>query len=426
MTSETTAPDPRKFQRDVLWNFASIAVLGVSGILINVLVVETFDAAALGVYSQVWAWYVFFSQLAVGGVDLSVLKEVSAHSKDRKELAEIAIGALVPTIGLAALAAAVFYFGRGEIARFEASDSVAIGVAAAAPGLFFFALNKVLFGIVNGLQRMRAFALFQSARYLLMLAGFFVVAKSGMGPARVAFLFSFAEGILFLMLAFEVGFQIPWRAAGEWRPWSRTHVVYGAKSFLSGVLLELNSRVDVILLGVFLEDGPVGVYTFASMLAEGVFQLMVKLQNNYNPRIAQFVARGELRELEAMVKQGRVVSWLLMLGVGTVGVAIYPFALDLFANGDTLRASIPPFAILIGGIALCAGYMPFQQTLLMANRPGWHTLMMLAMVAVNVIGNLILIPIWGLEGSAVATAIAMASSVLLLRALVAKQLGARI
>ncbi len=424
--SESAAHDPRKFKSDVLWNFASIAVLGASGILINVFVVDTFDTAALGVYSQVWAWYVFFSQLAVGGVDLSVLKAVSAHSKDRKELAEIVVGALVPTVALAALATSIFYFGRNAIAGFEQSDSVAIGVAAAAPGLFFFALNKVLFGVVNGLQRMRAFALLQSARYVLMLAGFFVVAKSGMGPARVAFLFSFAEGILFLMLALEVGVRIPWRAAGDWRIWSKTHVVYGAKSFLSGVLLELNSRVDVILLGVFLEDGPVGVYTFASMIAEGVFQLMVKLQNNYNPRIAQFVARGELRELEAMVKKGRVASWLLMFAVGAIGVALYPFALRYVPNGASLAASYAPFAILIGGIALAAGYMPFQQTLLMANRPGWHTAMMLVMVAANVIGNLILIPIWGLPGSALATAIAMLISVIVLRVFVAKQLGARI
>ena len=36
----------------------------------------------------------------------------------------------------------------------------------AAPGLFCFAINKVLFGVVNGLRRMRAFAIYTSLRYI--------------------------------------------------------------------------------------------------------------------------------------------------------------------------------------------------------------------------------------------------------------------
>src|SRR5262249_27679153 len=104
----------------------------------------------------------------------------------------------------------------------------------------------------------------------------------------------------------------------------------------------------------------------------------------------------------------------------------YPLALGLIPNGASLTESWSPFAILVGGIALSAGYMPFQQTLLMANRPGWHTAMMLAMVIANVIGNLALIPILGLAGWATATAFAMLVSVILLRAMVARRIGARI
>ncbi|MBI5431236.1 MAG: polysaccharide biosynthesis C-terminal domain-containing protein [Planctomycetes bacterium] len=416
-----------KFRSDVAWNFASIAVLGVSGILLNTLISEVYGAAALGVFNQVWAAYVFFSQLAVGGIDLSVLKEVAAGSKDRERIAPAVVGALVPTLALAAAAALVFYGAAGFVGELLKSPGVAEGMRWASAGLFFFAVNKVLFGVVNGLRRMRVFAVLQSCRFLLMLAGFALVARFELGADRVAFLFTFAEGVLCALLALEVGAQIPWRAARDWSAWMPRHVAYGIRSCLSGVLMELNSRVDVLMLGYFLDDdGPVGVYSFAALIAEGVFQLMVKLQNNYNPLIAEHVALGNLRELEQLVHRGRWWSWLLMLGVGAVAVGGYPLGLELIGRDVDMVAGWSAFGVLIGGIFLAAGYMPFQQTLLMAGRPGWHTAMMACMVATNFVGNALLIPPFGLLGAALATALAMVVSVLVLRWMVARELGARI
>lgn len=415
-----------KFRSDVLWNFASIAVLGVSGIVLMTLIAEVYDAAALGAFNQVWAWYVFASQLAVGGIDLSLLKEVAARSRERDQVSRAVVGALLPTAALAAAAAAAFYLASDVAGALAKSPAVAEGMRWAAPGLGFFALNKVLFGVVNGLRRMRAYALLQSCRFLLMLAGFGVGVQLELGPARVAFLFTFAEGLLFLLLAIEVGRQVAWRAARGWREWVRRHVAYGAKSCLAGVLAELNTRVDVLMLGVFLEDGPVGVYSFAVLIAEGVFQLMVKLQNNYNPLIAEHLALGRLAELERMIHRGRWWSWLLMLGVGAVAIAGYPLGLEILGRHADMIGGWTAFGVLIAGIFVSAGYMPFQQTLLMGGRPGWHTAMMAIMVATNVVGNWLLIPRLELAGAATATAAAMLASVLVLRWFVRLQLGARI
>ena len=64
--------------------------------------------------------------------------------------------------------------------------------------------------------------------------------------------------------------------------------------------------------------------------------------------------------------------------------------------------------------------------LLMGSRPGWHTGYLLAVVAVNLIANLVLIPIFGLPGAAMSTATSMIASALLLRGLVRWTLQLRI
>jgi O-antigen/teichoic acid export membrane protein len=414
-----------KFQRDAAWNFASVAVLGVCGFALQLVIGRHYGAAPLGVFNQVMAAYIVFGQAAVGGINLSTLRAISARRGDREHVSAIIFGASLPTLALACACTALFWFARGLFAAQLESPGVAFGMQAAAPGLFFFALNKVSMSIVNAAQRMRAFAIYTSLRYLLMVGGLLVVIETGMSSDRIAFLFTFAEGLLFVPLAVEVWLQTSRPFPPGWLVWTREHLRYGIKSVASGMLLELNSRVDVLVIGWFMDDGAVGVYSIAAMVAEGLFQLLVVLQNNYNPLIAQHVAENRLSELEAMVRRGKRVTYGLMALVGALAIAGFPLFV-LVLDKPEFHAAWLPFACLVAGMVAASGYMPFAQTLLMANRPGWHTVMMVGIVVFNLVGNLVLVPLLHLEGSATATALALVFSAGLLAAMVKKQVGVRL
>jgi O-antigen/teichoic acid export membrane protein len=415
-----------RFEEGVLWNFASIAILSVCGLLLLRVIPELFDAGALGVFESVWVVYIFASQLGSGGVDRSALRAIAAHRADPDAVGRIAFGALLPVAAQSALVAGSVYLTRGFWAAIVSLPEVADGLAWAAPGLFFFALNKVALGVVNGLSRMRAYAVYQSLRYLAMLGGPFVVHALGWPGARVAFLFTFAEGLLALALLVELALVVP-RPHGRWFEWTREHLRFGAKSLVSGVLLELNTRLDVWMIGLFgLGKLQIAYYAVALHIAEGVFQLITVLQSNFNPVLARHIAAGEHAELTAFVRRGMRFSWLLMLGVGVVAVSGYSFGVGvLMGQPEFVEHSFWPFAWLMAGIALAAGYLPFQQVLLMANRPGWHTLFMCATVAVNACFNALLIPRCGIAGAAIATALCFVASALLIRALAARVAGIR-
>jgi O-antigen/teichoic acid export membrane protein len=422
-------PAGERFRRDVAWNVASLAFLAASGIALNVLIGDLYGPATLGVFNQVLAAYVFFSQLAVGGVNLSALKSIAEDPRDRERTTAIVMGSLVLALALAATATLVFLAVREPVARWLESPGVAVGMTAAAPGLFFFGLNKVLLSVVNGLRRMRAFAVFTALRYGLILGGLLLAAGRDPGRTRgdeLAFAFTFAEGILFALLAVEVGRQMRFPVRGTWKDWVPVHLAYGTKSFASGVLLELNSRVDVWMIGIYLADRAVGIYTVAGMVAEGLFQLLVVLQNNVNPVIARMLAEGRLSELHAAVLRGRRRTYLGMAGVAAIAIALFPLALGLAFRDGGFREAWLPFAILMLGIVSASGYIPFGQILLMAGRPGWHSLYIGSSVAMNVLGNWILVPRFGLAGAAAATALSVLASVFVLKAIVRAQLGVRI
>ena len=78
------------------------------------------------------------------------------------------------------------------------------------------------------------------------------------------------------------------------------------------------------------------------------------------------------------------------------------------------------------GMCGAAGYMPFAQTLLMANRPGWHSLMMVGIVLVNVVGNWLFIPLFDIVGAALGTCICLLSSAVFLVGFVRWRVGVRL
>jgi hypothetical protein len=292
-----SAPTAGRFQAALAWNFASLAVLGVAGIALNALIGVLYDESALGIFNQALAAYIFFSQVAVGGLDRSLLKEVAACAHERARVAGTLAAALVPGVLLALAVTLAFWLARGALGRWLDSPGTAEAIGWATPGLFFFALNKLLLATVNGLQRMRAFAVYQALRYVLILAalaGFALLDRERTHAAHLAGVFSFAEALLFLVLVPEVWLQVRGGLERGWTALVRPHLSFGLRSIGSGVLLELNARVDVLMIGWFLSDRDVGIYTFAAMLAEGLYQLVVVLQNLYNPILARGLAARAL------------------------------------------------------------------------------------------------------------------------------------
>lgn len=416
----------RRFQRDVAWNLASFALLGIAGVLLNVLIGWHYGAGALGVFNQVVAAYILFSMLGTLGLHLSVLRAVVETDGDARATESAVLGALLPAGLVSALVTGCFCLAAAPVARLLDSPAVGSGMWAAAPGLFFFALNKTLLGIENGRRRMRAFATFQALRYLLVLAAFGVLLAWG-GPAeRLPVVFSVAELLLFPVLLADVSLDVRWWRGRAALAWSARHLRFGAKSVLSGMLLELNSRVDVLMLGFFLADVQVGIYSFAALFAEGFYQLFVVLQNNYNPLLAGHIARRRASELEALVRRGRKAAWLFGAAAGAVAVLVFPTLVSLATSDPAFQESFLPFAILIAGLVLAAGYLPFQGFLAMANLPGWHTVFMFLLVLINAVGNAIAIPIAGVRGAAIATGASFGISVLLLRCMASRLTGMKL
>jgi O-antigen/teichoic acid export membrane protein len=206
----------------------------------------------------------------------------------------------------------------------------------------------------------------------------------------------------------------------------RTHLYFGLQSAAAAVLLELNAKIDIWMLGLWLTDTKVGFYTWAAMFAEGFWQVLVVLQNQINPVLAQHLAAGNTAAVEALARSMRWKSVALVAGIGVLSLPAYSYIVEQLGGTLGFSESVQAYRILVVGVVCAAAWQPMAQILLMANQPARHSMLMLCTVAVNIAANALLIPSYGLEGAALGTAISVAVGAGFLKYAARRYAGVRI
>lgn len=394
-----------RFNQDVLWNIGSLGMLAVGGIVVNLIIIRFRGEDALGIFNQVYAIYIVLSQIGVGGLQHSTLKHVSHNQDDRSRCADITTSALIlvtvitlPTMGIASLFARPI----GDVLN---SSGVSQGLILVLPGLLFFALNKVLINALNGLQRMRAYAVFRALRFILIPLAVIGLVLLDTPDSSLPLALTVSEAVLFAALAAYVYARLlPLKPIVTPRDRFGEHLSFGVRGVLSGILTELNTRVDVLMLGYFTTDANVGIYSFAAMLAEGVGQLPLAVRWNVDPILGRYFAAEAASKIAETARHIRRTFYPVMAVAGVCAVLLYPVMLLIWSD-DHILASWTVFSIIMLGVTINAGYRPFTGILLQGGHPGTHTAFITGLVITDALLNLLFIPWLGIYGAAIVTAL---------------------
>lgn len=420
----TADPLPgRAMAGDAAWNYAAFAVTALVGAAVMFLIAGLKGAAALGVFAQLYAVHVIAAQVAVFGVHDSTQKHVAEHAGGDEDDAIVATG-LGLVLATAALLAVLLVAVAGPAGRLVSSDEVARGLRLVAPGVVFFALNKVLFGALNGRGALRTYARMQLLRAALVLAAAAVVVAPGMPAWAVGGIFASAELLLLPALLAAVRVRPAAGRAGAGRDWLGRHAAFGGLGLLNSILLETHLRVDVLTLSYFVTDRAIGIYAFAVLFAEGIYQVPVVLRTVAYPTVVRLASRRDRAALSRTVRRLSLASGAICASASLVVALLYPI---VAAWVDVAFADVgtPVLRVLLVGMTVYAFVVPFDQLLLQSGYPGRQSALMATYVAGNLALNLLLIPRFGLPGAAAATSLALAGGALLLLAASWRWLGYR-
>ncbi|MBK6882139.1 MAG: polysaccharide biosynthesis C-terminal domain-containing protein [Flavobacteriales bacterium] len=188
----------------------------------------------------------------------------------------------------------------------------------------------------------------------------------------------------------------------------------------------MNTRVDVFMLGIYMNDAMVGLYSFAATIAEGVLQLPVIFRNNINPVMSRAWHTGGAPLLNKVVLRNRKAFFRLLAPLVLITIPLFPVAMWVLGMHDDPDLVWSVYAILAFGIALTSGHQPFLMIFGQLGNAGTQTVFIAGFFLSNVLLNLALIPALGIHGAATATALSFVAMVLLMRALALKRYDLRL
>lgn len=413
----------QKLSLDIAYSLGSFFILAVSGIVINIVIVAARDAAALGIFNLSYAVYITASQIATVGLHYSVLRHSAFYESDPHERGRLFATAAACALGLGVAGAVALYGAESLFARAFGSAETGAAIRNAAYGLALFPLSKVLLAYLNGLRHMKAIAALQSMRYLTIMLLVSAVAMTELPVATMTLCFVVAEGAM-LLLGLGYLWQRRLVAAPQWSSaWARRHFAFGSRGLMAGLFVEINSRVDVLMIGFFMNDQAVGIYSFAAMLVDGLYHVLAMVRINFNPLLVAAVRDRQWEQMRRLRAQSQkiVIPVMLVLGLGLV-LAYYAMAAWIVPHKG-LMPGIYPLLILLAGLVPVSFLVPFDNLMMVSGHPGLQTVQQLSSVGVNVVLAAVLLPVLGIDGAAIGTAFSYVTGIAVLLYFSQRRLG---
>eukprot|EP00887_Chlorella_sp_A99_P004494 scaffold43.g4494.t1 len=307
--------------------------------------------------------------------------------------------AAVCAIVMGIVAAAVVALAEPLFARAFSSVTTGAAIRNAALGLMLFPLNKVLIAYLNGLRRMKAFALLQALRYAAVMALVAAVAALPIPIEATTFCFFLAEGLTVILACAYIYHK---KLVGTMRftqAWLTRHYIFGTKGLAAGMFAEVNSRLDVLMIGFFLSDRATGIYSFAAMLVDGIYHVLAMVRINFNPMLVGALRDHDWTTAQQLRRQSHriVLPATIVLSLGLVA-AFYVFTAWIMPSSKGLLEGLPSLVILLAGLALVCFLVPFDNLLMVSGHPAYQTAQQLTLVGTNIAVAALMLPVFGMEG----------------------------
>lgn len=184
----------------------------------------------------------------------------------------------------------------------------------------------------------------------------------------------------------------------------------------------IHRQIDILLIGYFLTAYHLGIYTVAVSLSRFFWRIPQSVQTVTFPTSSEYWSKGKHSSLNKMIDKSMKYSACILI---LIGLVVWFFTEDIIVflfGGDFITATLPLQVLLIGTIINGATNRPIGGSLAAAGYPelGFYITSMSA--GLNIGLNLILIPLYGILGAAIATAVTLTIASLLSLFFVRKKL----
>ena len=413
----------KKFAFDVSATFLSSAIHLFIWFIITLLIGRHLGVDELGSYQMIYTINTIVILIAAIGIPSALIKYAAEYKTDKHKLSQLASAAIITSLIIGCLCSIVFYCTSLHLANIFGMPSLEYLLKIVSP---FFAFNlavQTIFGLLNGLREMKKFALATILQNILLIAitiPLVFVFNLGVSGAAIGIVLSSLGTLLFLIVISKHYFTFTLK---KYVQTTKQLVVFGVKIFIGAAINLINYQADILLIGYFLTAIDVGYYAIAIALSKFFWLIPQSIQKITYPATSEYWSKNNHKALQKMIDKSMKYSACIML---PIGLATGFFAKEIISltYGHEFNYAVLPLQILIFGTVINGAITrAVGGTLSGIGRADLPPKVSAFAATVNIILNIALIPRFGINGAAVATAISLIIMTSLSLMLIVKNTG---
>ncbi len=422
MTSVTSDTGNHQGQLERFARRGTASVLGagfsaVFGILLVVVITNGFSATVAGTLFAATSTFLILESVALLGTDTGLVKVLPTQLASGRacEARRTVWISATPVLGVAViLAGSLFLLAPTLAPVLIGADSAATMtdmLRVLALVLPVAALHDLVLAGTRGLGSMRPTVLVENIGRLGVQALAVLVAwAAGAGPVLLALAWSLPYVIGLVVTGVWLHRMLARSSTSDatpasWRAVAREFWGYTGPRAVARVTQTALKRSDIVMVAALASPADAALYTAATRFVV-LGQLFVQaVQQALSPQLSGLFARGESRAANSIFQAATMWSMLAAWPLYLVTASWAPVLMEVFGDGYAVASDVVVILSLTMLVATACG--PVDAVLLMAGHSWLSLLNSSITLAVNVALNLLLIPVYGIQGAATAWAVAI-------------------
>jgi O-antigen/teichoic acid export membrane protein len=388
---------------------SKIISIGV-GYVFFLLVSKFYNAAEVGIFSTMWTVLMIGAVIGKLGVDTSIVRFIAGDIAENEgnNIYKLRLKGLKLVFMASIVVAGIINLLAENICLlfFDTLDELNL-VRIIGASVIPFALFTYNIECFRGLKQIAKYSIFQSwLIYLITLI--FIFSLTAFLPEKGISVYSLSIALVIIMVATFIisvktfkGYKLKDEGDFDEKYATKYFLKISLPMLFSSSLFFIMNWTDVLMLQGFLSDDDVGIYTIAAKTAALISIILVAVNSIAAPKFAELYQKKQIVAFKKVVKQTTLFASVVGLPAFIIIIFFPSFLLNLF--GDEFTQGRMSLLILSFGqlVNVSAGSTIPLLNMTGKEVTGWFIL--LAGAALNIILNWWLIPIYGIEGAALAT-----------------------
>ena len=393
--------------KDIQWSFISLATASISHLLLRIVLGRELGVSGLGLYTLVFTIYMFGMQFAAFGIGAALTKYIAQYNDEPIKIRDFVTSGVIGSIASGFVMAMLLYLLSGIIAtQFFNSPDMADLLKISALCFPFIAMQKAVIGTLNGLKRMKWFAvvnIVQNVSVLVITVSLVHWMNMGVMGAVLGFVFpTILVGIFSLVFVkdFLTIFPKLIHTVFKELAWFGFYVV------LANSIGLINTQIDSLMIGYFMDETEVGYYAVAIIFMQIITILPQSVQRIVTPSIATYYGKKDFENIRKLIKNAIIKTFIAIVFISAFIVCFGKFMITSIFTDAFAPAYIPMLVLLIG-YSIFAVFVPIGGCLASIGKVQILYRIGAISAILNVLLNITLIPQFGIVGAAGATSISL-------------------